>query len=106
MEDQKESPGHVGHDQECLRAEQKHALVEDCNSYEMQKMAIRTDQLLHISETTGSRVHTRELESETHGRVKTLLLSLKQYANYYQFYENETTRAMVGLQGLYMSDAF
>ena len=96
-----------GHDQECVRAEQNHTLAEDCNSFEMQKMAIRTNQLLCITVANGSRVHTSELESETHGRAKTQVLSLKQYhAHYYQFYEKGTTRAMVGLKGLLMCDAF
>ena len=87
-----------GHDHECVRAKQKCSLVEYSNSFEMQKMAIRTDQLLCIVEATGSRIHTRELESETHGRAKTLVLSLKQcHAHYYQFYEKGTTRVMGGL---------
>ena len=70
-------------------------------------MMIRADQLLHIPEATGSKIYTRESEAKTHDRAKTLVLSLKQYhIHYYQFYEKGTTRAMVGLQGLYMSDAF
>ena len=44
---------------------------------------------------------------ETHGQAKALVLSLKQnHTHYYRFYKRGTTRAMVGLQGLYMSDAF
>ena len=71
--------------------------MEDHNSFEMGKMMVRTDQLHCISEATGSKIYTRELETETHGRVKTLVLSLKQYhVQYYQFYEKWTTRAMVG----------
>ena len=96
-----------GHDHECVRAEWKCTLVEDCNSFEMQKRMTRIDQLLYIIEATGSKIQTRELEAETHGRAKTLVLSLKQYnAHYYQFYEKGTMRAMVGLQGLCTSDAF
>ena len=73
----------------------------------MQKMMVRTDQLLCIAKATGSKIYTRESEAETHGRVKNLVLSLKQYhAHYYQFYEKATTRATVGLQGLHTSDAF
>ena len=57
----------------------------------MQKMMIMTDQLLHIAEATSSKIHTRESEAETHGRVKTLLLSLKQYhTHYYHCYEKGT----------------
>ena len=70
-------------------------------------MTVRTDQLLCIAEATGSKIYTRESGAETHGRVKNLILSLKQYhIHYYQFYEKGTTRAMVGLQGLHMSDGF
>ena len=70
-------------------------------------MMIRTDQLLCITETTGSKIYTRESEAEIHGRAKTLVLLLKQYhTNYYRFYEKWTSRAMVGLQGLHMSNAF
>ena len=57
--------------------------------------------------TNCSKFYTRESEAETHGRAKTLVLSLKQYhAHYYWFYEKWTTRAMAGLQGLHMSDTF
>ena len=70
-------------------------------------MMNRTDQLFHIAEATGSKIHTRELESDTDGRAKTLVLSLKQYhAHYYQFYEKATMRTMVGLQWLHTSNAF
>ena len=70
-------------------------------------MTVRTDQLLCIAETTGSKIYTRKSEAEIHGRTKTLVLLLKQYhTHYYSFFENGTTRATVGLQGLHMSDAF
>ena len=96
-----------GHDHECVRVEQKCALAEDCNSFEMRKVMIRTDQMLCITEATGSKIHTRESEAETHGRVKTLVLLLKQYhAHYYQFYEKGTPGAIVGLQGLHMGNVF
>ena len=39
-------------------------------------MMIMTDQLLCITEATGSKIYTRELEARTHDRVKTLVLSL------------------------------
>ena len=88
-------------------AEQKYASTEDHNSFEMKEMTVRTDQLLHIAEGTGSKIYTRELDAKIHGRVKTLVLLLKQYhIHYYQFYEKGTTRAMVGIQGLHMSNAF
>ena len=60
-----------GHDHEIVRTEQKCSLVEDCNSFEMCKMMVRTSQLLCITEATGSKIYTRELEAKTHGRVKT-----------------------------------
>ena len=48
-----------------------------------------------------------ESQRQTHSKAKALVLSLKQYhAHYYRFYEKGTTRAMVGLQGLHMGDAF
>ena len=96
-----------GHDHEYVRAEQKYTLVEDHNFFEMQKMMIRTNQLLCIAEATGSKIHTSKSEVETDGRMRTLVLSFKQYhTHYYWFYEKGTMRAMVGLQGLYTSDAF
>ena len=72
------------YDHESLRTEQKCALVEDCNSFEMWKMMDRTDQLLCIIEATGSKIYTRELVAKTNGRARTLVLLLKQYhAHYY-----------------------
>ena len=66
-------------------------------------MTIRTDQLLHISKATGSKIYTRESEVEIHGKAKALVLSLKQYhGHYYRFHERGQPRAMVGLQGLHM----
>ena len=96
-----------GNDHKIVRTEQKPALVEDHTSFEMRRMTTRTNQLLHIAEATGSKIYTRESEAETHGQAKVLVLSLKQYhAHYYRFYEKGTTRAMVGLQGLHMSETF
>ena len=46
-------------------------------------------------------------KAETDGRVRTLVLSLKQYhTHYYWFYEKGTMRAIVGLQGLHTNNAF
>ena len=70
-------------DHESIRTEWKHTLAEDCNSFEMQKMMVTTGQLLCITEATGSKMYTSELEAETHGRPKTLELSLKQYHAHY-----------------------
>ena len=96
-----------GHNHEIIRTEQDHALEDDCNSFEMHKVMVRTDQLLCIAETTNSKIYIRELEAETHGQAKTLVLSVKQYhAHDYHFYEKGMTRAMVGLQGLNSSNAF
>ena len=81
--------------------------MEDHNSFEMHRMMVKNDQLLHITIATDSQIYTRDLEAKTHGKAKTLALSLKQYhAHCYCFYEKGTTRAMVGLQGLHLSDAF
>ena len=70
-------------------------------------MMVRTDQMLCIAKATGSKICTKDLEAKTHSRVKTLVLSLKQYhAHYYQFYEEGMTRAMVDLKGLHLSNPF
>ena len=70
-------------------------------------MMVRTDQLLHIAKATGSKIYTRESDTETNVKAKTLVLLLKQYhAQYYQLYEKGATRPVVGLQGLHTSDAF
>ena len=94
-----------GHNHKSIRTEQDHTLVEDCNSSEMWKMMVRTDQLLCIAEATGYKIYTRDLEAGAHGRSKTQVLLLKQY-HYYQYHERGITRAMVGLQGLRLSDTF
>ena len=105
--DQWQLLGCVGHDQEVIRTEQDHAFEEDHNSFEMHKMTVRMDQSLHIAEATNSKVYTCESEVEAHGQAKALALSLKQYhAHYYWLYEEGTTRAMVGLQGLHLGYAF
>ena len=81
-------------------------VLEECNSFKMQRMMVRTDQLFCIAEVNGCKIYTRESEAKTNDRVNTLVLLLKQYnAHYYQFYETGTTRAMVGLQGMHMNNA-
>ena len=71
------------------------------------KMTTRTEQLLHITEATGSKIYTRKSEVETYGKAEALVFSLKQYqTHYYGFYEKGTARAMVGLQGLHTNDNF
>ena len=96
-----------GHDQEVIRMEWDQTLEEDHNSFEMGKMTVRMDQLLHIAEATNSKVYTHESEAEAHDWVKALALSLKQYhTHYYQLYKKGTTRTIVGLQGLHSVDAF
>ena len=73
----------------------------------MPEMMIRTDQLLCIAEATNLKAYTLESEAKAHGLMKALVLSLKQYHTYYyQLYEKDTTRTMVGLQGLHSGDAF
>ena len=72
-----------------------------------EKMTVSTDHLLCIAKATGSKVYTREPEAKPYGRVKSLILLLKQYhSHHYQFCEKGTTWAILGLQGLHMSDAF
>ena len=93
------------HNHESIHIEWDYALVEDHNSFEMCRMTVRTDQLLHIAVATGSQIYTRDLEAKAHGQARTLVLSLKQYHTNY-FYEKRMTRVMVGLQGLHSRDAF
>ena len=96
-----------GHDHKIIRTEQKCALSEDCTSFEMRRMTTRPNQLLHIAEAMGSKIYTREPEVETHAPAKALVLSCKQFhAHYYRLYEKGTTRAIMGIQGLYMSNTF
>ena len=68
-----------GHDHESIQREWDCALVEDCNSFEMCRMMVKTDQLLCIAVATDSQIYTRDSEAEAHGHAKTLVLSLKQY---------------------------
>ena len=62
-----------GHDQESVQAEWDCALVEDCNSFEMHRMTVRTDQLLHIAMATYCKIYTRDLEAKARGWAKTLV---------------------------------
>ena len=66
-----------GKDHEIVRTKWDHTLEEDCNSFEMCKMMVRTGQLLCIAEATNSKIYTKESEAEAHGWMKTLVLSLK-----------------------------
>ena len=96
-----------GNDNKIIRTELKCVLAEDHTSFEMQIMTTRMNQLLCITEATGSKIYTKQSEAETHSKAKGLVLSLKQYYTlFYRFYEKGTTRAMVGLQGLHTSDTF
>ena len=45
----------------------------------MWKMIVRTDQLFHIMEATGSKVYQWKSEAETDVRAKKLVQLLKQY---------------------------
>ena len=70
-------------------------------------MAVQTNQLLRIAKATVSKIYNRDSEAETHGRVKALVLLLKQHhAYYYRFYEKGTIRAMVGLSRLHSGNTF
>ena len=96
-----------GHYHKIIRIEWKCALAEDCTSFEMKRMATRTDQLVCIAEATGSKIYTRESDAETHGSAKALVLSLKQFhAHFYRLYKKGNTRAMVDFQDLHSSDTF
>ena len=52
-------------------------------------------------------IYSRESEAQAQGPAKVLVLSLQQsHAHYYRLYEKGTTRAILGLQGLHLSNAF
>ena len=96
-----------GHDLAIVRSEWKCNLAEDTHSFEMWKMTVRTDQLLHTVEATGSKVHQWEVEAGTDGRTKKLVQLLKQcHTQVYHFYKKGSTRPMIGLHGLHSNNAF
>ena len=53
-----------GQDHESLQVEQDCAPVEDCNSIEMHRMMVRTDQLLCIAVATNSQIYTKDSEAK------------------------------------------
>ena len=82
---------------------QQLTLEEDCNSFEVNKMMVRTDQLLQIKEVTHLKIHPCESKAGVQGRKKTLVQSLKEFhAHFYWLYK----KAMVSLQGLHLGNAF
>ena len=87
-----------GHNHEGFQVEQDCAVAEDCDSFEMHRMTVRTDQLLCIAVATDSQIYTQDWEAIAHAKAKTLLLLLKQYhTHYYPLYVKGKTRAMVDL---------
>ena len=58
-------------------------LKENCTSVEMNKLTVRTDQLLQIKEVSHSKFHTWESEAEVYGQKKILMQSLKQFHAYF-----------------------
>ena len=48
-----------GHDHESVRSEHKCTLAEDNDSFEMQKLMVRMEQMVCITNATGSKIHTR-----------------------------------------------
>ena len=87
-----------GHDHNFVKAKWKHALDDDCTSFNMKQMTTRTNQFIHIAKATGSKIYTRESEGGAQGLAKALVLSLKQcHAQYYRLYGKGPIKAMVGL---------
>ena len=80
-------------------------LAEDCTSLEMKRLMTRTDQLVCNAKATGSKIYTKESEAETHSLTKALVFLKQPHIHFCRLYEEGTTRAMVGLQGLHSSDA-
>ena len=66
-------------DHEIIQTEWEITLKEHHTSFKVNKMTVRTDQLLRIKEATHLKIHTWESEAKVHHRKKTLLQSLKQY---------------------------
>ena len=96
-----------GTDHEVIKTEWDLTLMEDCSSFEVNKMTTRTNQLLWIKEATSSKIHPCELEAEVYGRKKTLVQLLNQFhAHFYQLYKKGKTPAMVILQGLHLGNTF
>ena len=81
-----------GTDHEIIQTEQELTLEEDHTSFEVNKMTIRTDQLLQIKEATHLKTHWWESQAKVHGWKKTLMQSLKQFHTcFYQLSEKGTT---------------
>ena len=79
-------------DHEMVWAEQEITLKENCTSFKVNKVTVRTDQLLHIKDVIHSKTHIRESEAEVHGQKKTLMQSLKEFhTHFYGVYEKSTT---------------
>ena len=96
-----------GHDLAIGRSEQKYALAKDQDTFEMQKMMVRTNQLLHIMEATGSKSTSGGQKLRQTAEQKKVVQLLKQYHAWsYHFYEKVLTRAMIGLHGLHSNDVF
>ena len=96
-----------GSNYEVIKTEWDLTLKEDHSSFELNKMIVRTDQLLQINEATHVWILPHEPEAEVHRRKKTLVQSLKQFhAHFYQLYEKGMTHTMVSLQGLHSGNAF
>ena len=77
---------------------------EDYGSFEVNKMMVQTDQLLHIKEATD--IYSLDHEAKVQGRKKTLVQELKQFPTcFYCLYEKGKTHAMVSLKGLHLGDA-
>ena len=71
-------------DHEIVQTEWLITLEEDHTSFEVNRMTIRTEQLLGVKEATHSKVYTWDSEAEAHGQKKTLVQSLKQFhAHFY-----------------------
>ena len=65
---------------------------------------VHTDQVLEIKVATN--IYPQEHKADVDGKKKVLVQLLKQFqTHYYQLYEKGMTHAMMGLQGLHLSDA-
>ena len=83
-----------GHELAIIKSEQKYALAEDQDFFKIQRMAIRTDQLIQIMEATDYKLLQWEPEAETDGRAKKLVRLLRQYHAWFYHFSKGSTRAL------------
>ena len=96
-----------GHNHESIQAEWDCPLAEDCNSFEMHRMMVRTDQLLHICNSHWlPNLHQRLRDQSPWQGKDSGSVPERIWCPLLLFLWKWMTRAMVSLQGLHLSNAF